>query len=262
MTGNPDSTSSAGPDSPAPWAAPIRLRALSASRPTAFDLRPPPETTRALARALGLTGLRRLSFRGTISALEGGGWHLRARLGATVEQPCRVSLVPVRTRIDEPVERRFLPDADREEHAAGSETEIPQDVDIEPLGNEIDPGLIMAEALALALPPFPRAEGAVLAMPASSPEDAGARERHPFAGLDMLRARLEAAPGPEEAPLPEAAREQTAQERGDTAAGPGTPPERQRHSRNNGHGGNARERRKGPGSGPSPAAGAGPRKRR
>lgn len=174
---------------------PIRVATLSQARGAAFDLRPEPAQCAALAGALGLIGLRKARFAGRIVAEPGGGWRLTATLGATVVQPCSVTLAPVTTRIDEPVARRYLPGYVDPAEAAepDDEIEVPEDVDTEALGTVIDPGAVLAEALALALPLYPRAPGAELGeaaftepgKPALRDEDA-----RPFAGLAHLRDKL------------------------------------------------------------------------
>ena len=62
------------------------------------------------------------------------------------------------------------------------------DDEIEPLGPMIDAGEVLVEALALALPPYPRAEGAELPVAATAPDDQEDGGRRPFQGLaDLLR---------------------------------------------------------------------------
>jgi uncharacterized metal-binding protein YceD (DUF177 family) len=157
-----------------------------------FDLQPDAQTCAALADQLGARSIRKLRFAGTVKATGGRGWRLDATLGATVVQDCVVTLEPVTTRIDTPVTRRFLPAAEIEP-APGTETEIPEDDTLEPLGTEIDLMGVMAEALALAMPSYPRAEGvelgeAVYAEDGVQPmRDEDAR---PFAGLKGLRDKL------------------------------------------------------------------------
>jgi uncharacterized metal-binding protein YceD (DUF177 family) len=173
-----------------PVAMPFRTARLSRNAPTPFELRPDRTALRVLAGLIGVSHLRKVSFAGTLEPMSGGGWELNAQLGASVVQPCGVTLVPVTTRIDERVSRRFLPDYAGPSEA---EAELPEDVDAEPLGAVIDPAAVMVEALALAVPPFPRAEGAelgaaVFAAPGVVPmTDADA---HPMAGLAALRDRL------------------------------------------------------------------------
>ena len=132
---------------------------LPQNAPTTFDLRLNAEMLKTIKQKLGLLGLRKLSFSGNLCMQGKRNWTLSGKLGATVIQPCVVTLEPVTTRIETPVTRLFLadwcdPDA--------SEFEIPEVDETEPLGTEIDPALIMVEALSLALPQYPRKEGAKL----------------------------------------------------------------------------------------------------
>ncbi|WP_010139140.1 YceD family protein [Oceanicola sp. S124] len=141
---------------PSPTA--LAVASLPKSHPTAFSIAPEAAETAALAEALDLLALRKVSFRGELKAAGKNDWLLTGRLGATVVQPCSVTLAPVTTRIEENVTRRFmpvLPEAQTEE----DEIEMPEDESLEQLGSHIDPAEVMAEALALALPLYPRAEG-------------------------------------------------------------------------------------------------------
>ena len=145
---------------------------------TDFDIAPTPAEAKALARLMDANSLRKMRFRGRLVPFGAKGWDLQATLGATVVQPCIVTLEPVTTRIDEPVHRRFLPAAE----AAGTD-----DDEIEPLGDRVDLGLIATEALALALPDYPRKPGAVL--PAEVADDDDEVER-PFAALAAMRNKM------------------------------------------------------------------------
>jgi uncharacterized metal-binding protein YceD (DUF177 family) len=176
------------PKAPSPSA--LRVAALDARNPTTFDLRPDAEGRAALARALNLQALRKLTFVGELRPSGGSDWELRGRLGATVVQPCVVTLEPVTTRIDTDITRRFLLHWQEPE---GEEVEMPEDDSTEPLGTWIDPATVMAEALALAVPEYPRKDEAELGQlvhtrPGEAPmTDEDAR---PFAGLAGLRDKL------------------------------------------------------------------------
>lgn len=153
----------------------------------AVDLVPDADGLRAIAAALDLIDLRKLRLTGRIAPDGERDWRLDARLGATVVQACVVTLQPVVTRIEEDVTRRWVAGWTPPE---GDEVELPEDVDIDPLGSEIDLGAAMVEALALALPAFPRAEGADLG--AALFTEPGGRpmtddDAKPFAGLAALR---------------------------------------------------------------------------
>lgn len=138
---------------------PLRVADLNARGVYRFHLRPAAPARAELARELDLLGLRKLDFRGTLTPEGRSDWRLDAVLGATAVQACVVSAEPVTTRVDIPVLRRFLRDMPV---PSEPEAEIPEDDSLEPLGPIIDPGAVMAEALALALPDYPRAPNASL----------------------------------------------------------------------------------------------------
>jgi len=165
----------------------LRVAELPQNAPTPFELVPDAEARAALARALGLDGLRKLRFTGRVAAHGRDDWLLEGHLGATVVQPCVVTLEPVTTRIETDVRRLFL--AEMPEPKA-DEVEMDEDDTIEPLGAWIDPAAVMAEALALALPLYPRREGAELGEAAfTEPGQAPLRDEDvkPFAALAGLR---------------------------------------------------------------------------
>ena len=180
---------------------PMRVADLSPHRAHRFHLRPDAVTRARLADALGLIALRKLDFRGTLMAEGARDWRLEAALGATIEQPCVITAEPVRSRIDTAVTRLFQPPAPVQEDPADlpEMMQMPEDDTIELLGAVIDPGAVMTEALALALPDYPRADGAGLgdsglavAPPGSHPDAGGdaaggdGRE-NPFAALAALK---------------------------------------------------------------------------
>ena len=158
-----------------------------------FELQPGAEVRAALAKTRGLERLRKLRFAGALHPLGRRDWELRATLGATVTQACVVSLAPVTTRIDEAVERRFLADFNEPK---GVEIETPEDENSEALGDAIDLGAVGIEALMLALPAFPRAEGEALGddgIVQAAPQGQAPlqdTDLRPFAGLAALRDRM------------------------------------------------------------------------
>lgn len=165
----------------------LRVADLPQNAATPFELRPDNDTLEPIKRELGLLGLRKLSFVGQLSAQGKRDWVLKGKLGATVIQPCVVTLEPVTTRIDTPVTRVFLADwTDPDE----PEFEIPEDDETEPLGAEIDPAQVMIEALSLALPQYPRKDGAELEQADYTEPGKKAitdEDVKPFAGLADLR---------------------------------------------------------------------------
>lgn len=167
-----------------------RLADLPKTKPTEFALAPDAAETDAICRALALDGLRKLRFEGRLVPEGSETWRLEAHLGATVVQPCVVTLAPVTTRIEADVTRRYLKDLPE---PTEDEVEMPEDETLERLPRTLDLYAVLVEALALNLPLYPRAEGAelgeaVFAAPGVTPlRDEDTR---PFAGLDALRRQL------------------------------------------------------------------------
>ena len=142
----------------------------------------------ALARRFGLIAIDRLEAELALSR-KAAEIAVRGRVSAAVTQACVVTGAPLETRIEPKMDLRFRPQpgADR-----GAEEEIELgESELDLLfyeGAEIDVGEAVAETLALALDPYPRAPGAEEALKAAgvkSEEEAG-----PFAALAGLRDKL------------------------------------------------------------------------
>ena len=163
------------------------LKSSGLTRPRSFALKPDSSERKALARDLGIPGVRKLAFSGEIGPDGAHDLTLQAMLGATVVQDCVVTGEPVTTRIDEPVTRRYLAEM---EEPDGEESEMPEDDTAEPLPEVIDLTSVMAEALALALPPWPRADGVdPVEISVTEPGKAAMTDEdaRPFAALKKLR---------------------------------------------------------------------------
>lgn len=160
----------------------LRLSDLPGRKPTRFDLAPDAAARAAIAAQLDLTDLPALSLRGQIAPMGRRDWRLTARLVATAVQPCVVTLAPVTTRIDEEIERLYLADFTAPE---GDEIEMP-DERAEPLPEMLDLDEVMTEALALALPPFPRSDSAAIEPAPDTGTEPPEPTQRPFAGLDKL----------------------------------------------------------------------------
>ncbi|ASM72106.1 MULTISPECIES: YceD family protein [Roseobacteraceae] len=175
---------------PSPTA--LRVSSLPQNAPMLFALLPKPPELHDIAAELGLLGLRKLRFEGQIEAMGRADWRLTGKIGATVVQACVVTLQPVTTRIDAPVERIFQHSFTTPEGEV--EVEMDEDDRTEPLGAWIDPAAVMVEALSLNLPLYPRAPDAELeqtiftedGLTPMTDEDA-----RPFAGLAALRGQLD-----------------------------------------------------------------------
>jgi uncharacterized metal-binding protein YceD (DUF177 family) len=118
----------------------------------------------------------------------GGRFHVAGRVRARIGQTCVVTLDPIESDIDEPIDLTFAPPeqipqlSDLVDDAAESDEEIPDPP--EPIVNGvIDLGRLATDALLLAIDPYPRKPGAVFEplVEAADPED------HPFAALKALK---------------------------------------------------------------------------
>ena len=170
---------------------PFRVAAIAGRRSTHVRFAPDAEARAAIAAALNLLDLRELRFDGEITPSGKRDMQLAGRLQAVVVQPCGITLEPVVTRIAEEVLRQYL--ADYTETAA-EEVEIPQDDSIDPLPEVIDAAAVVIEALALALPLYPRAPGVELGQVVFAPpgaEPLGDADLKPFAGLAGLVAKAQ-----------------------------------------------------------------------
>ncbi len=170
----------------------LRFADLSKSKPTTRDVRPTPAQLSTLATELGVDTVKKLTFDVKIAPMGKKDWQLSAQLGATVVQPCVVTLDPVTTRIDEKITRKFVAGLDITPE--GDEVEMPEDETLEPLGDDIDLWDIMIEALSLSIPAFPRRENAPaveLSVTEPGKEVLKDEDLKPFAGLAKLKETLQ-----------------------------------------------------------------------
>ncbi len=172
-----------------PFSHPFRTADLAGRKPTRFTLAPNAAERAAIAADLDLLDLPEASFTGELRPVGRGDWHLTGHLSARVVQPCVVTLAPVTADITDEVTRRYLAEMPEPE---GDEVEMPEDDTVEPLPSVIDVGQVMTEALALALPLYPRAPGAELGeVQVTEPGKSALRDEdlRPFANLADLMKR-------------------------------------------------------------------------
>ncbi len=159
---------------------------LEFSRPLTASAIPPDGRTVALeatpaecaelARRFGLPAIAGLTASIELRPLHGGGFAARGSLAAEITQTCVVSLTdfPVSMRI--PLNWRFV---EEENDSDVADPDEPDDIPIE--GETLELGEAAAQALALALDPYPRRPGAVL------PAEVNDASAHPFAALKALK---------------------------------------------------------------------------
>jgi uncharacterized metal-binding protein YceD (DUF177 family) len=144
-----------------------------------------PKERADLARRLGLPALHGLQAELRVSRWRGEGLKIKGHITADLEQTCVVSLDIFRSLLTDDFEGYFLPAGS----AAGAA--LIEEGDAEPFQNGvIDMGEVVAEAVALAIDPYPRKPGVAFAdviEDKQTSEPGKAEEGNPFAGLDVLR---------------------------------------------------------------------------
>lgn len=167
-----------------------RVADLPQNQKTSFLIVAEPDEMKELAKEVNVTSIKKLRFEGAINAIGKRDWGIKAALGFTVVQPCVVTLEPVTTRVDVAVDRQFIAgyaEPDEEEF------ELTDDENTEALGTEINVEEVMKEALALALPLYPRKDDAALSETNFTEPGKKAmtdEDTRPFAGLERLRDKL------------------------------------------------------------------------
>ena len=112
----------------------------------------------ALARRFDLLSLDRLEAELHLRRIGGGMVRLWGRFSAEVVQACVVSLEPVASAIEQDFTVLYGPTQPGKSVMVDLETEVAEPFD----GEAIDIGEAVAQQLALALDPYPRAPGAIL----------------------------------------------------------------------------------------------------
>ena len=172
---------------------PVATAPLLRRTHTKLSFAPDVAARAVIAAALDLIALPGFRFEAEAAPSGKRDLLVSGRITARVVQPCSVTLVPVETRIDEPVVRRYLAEYQEPD---GTEVEMPEDDTTDPLTESLDLAAVAIEALALALPLYPRAPGADLGEAVFAPPGAAPlrdTDLRPFAGLAALVAKT----GPE-----------------------------------------------------------------
>ena len=144
-----------------------------------------PDERAALSDRFGILSITALTAAVRLKVMPGGvKVRLRGHIEAEVVQACVVTLEPVAAHVVEDFELYYGPEADEE----GEEIVIDVMAEDPPepiIGGAIDIGEAVAEHLALALEPFPRAPGAQFTEVSEEPEEA--LRPNPFAALAALQ---------------------------------------------------------------------------
>jgi hypothetical protein len=137
----------------------------------------------AIAALAGVVALPRLKASFELMRQGADGLHVVGRVTARVVQTCVVTLEPVVSDIDEPIDLLFTPQAFDGAPTAKAATSLDADDSPEALRDGVvDLGMLATEFLLLGVDPYPRKPGAVFAAPS-----AGDPGNHPFAALAALK---------------------------------------------------------------------------
>jgi hypothetical protein len=170
-----------------PWSVPIIVVQIPDTG-LHREIEADPAAREAMAGAAGLREVLSASASLDVTPESGGRVHVTGRVRARIGQTCVVTLDPIESEIDEPIDLVFAPPeqipelSDLVDDAAESDTEIPDPP--EPIINGlIDLGRLATDALFLAVDPYPRKPDAVFEplIVAADPLD------HPFAALKALQ---------------------------------------------------------------------------
>lgn len=166
---------------------PVKVGTLSASL-TTLRLEADAAALAALARQWNVTEVRSLKAELQIARWKKDGVRVKGRVMADLVQECVVTLEPVESHLDEPVEATFVPDGSKLARALTAETaemvldpDGPDAPDIF-VGDTIDIGQTVAEHAAMAIDPYPKKPGAAFPGHIESTEKDDKRP-NPFAAL-------------------------------------------------------------------------------
>jgi len=167
---------------------PIAVDAVG-ERPLIRELSADAEERAALAARFGLLSLDRFEARLELRLERGlSAIRVRGRFEADLVQACVVSLEPVPARLVETVDLLYSLGSREEPRGGELLVDVDQDDPPEIIGpGGLDLGEALAQQLAIALDPYPRAEGADLEA-LDRPAAAGSEpDEGPFAVLKQLR---------------------------------------------------------------------------
>jgi uncharacterized metal-binding protein YceD (DUF177 family) len=166
---------------PPEFSRPIAVEKLIAGG-SLYRIEAKPAEREALARRFGILGVDALTAELTLRSGAKGTVRVEGEFRADVRQACVVTLVEVPAHIEGRFTRAYAPETDREEPEITLDLEAEDPPD--PLTDGIvDIGEAVAEELALALDPYPRAPGAVFELP--QPEEPTTPT--PFAALAAFK---------------------------------------------------------------------------
>ncbi|MDP9195934.1 MAG: DUF177 domain-containing protein [Pseudomonadota bacterium] len=151
-----------------------------------------PEERAGLAARFGLQALEQLEATLYLRTIRGGSMvEVHAKLLADVVQTCGVTLAPLPRHVEEEFTALFAPARQVQDDSA-DDHDVTGELEDSPEPFEdggIDLGELVAQHLALALDPYPRAEGVSLDPALSGQGETGGKSQKPLAALARLKTK-------------------------------------------------------------------------
>jgi uncharacterized metal-binding protein YceD (DUF177 family) len=164
-----------------PWSVPVAVDDIPETG-LHIEVEAPAEVRAPLVKLANLRDLSHLSAVFDLTR-RGGGVHVAGQVKARIGQTCVVTLEPLETDLDEPINLLFAP---LDAAAKGADQEAGDEEPAEPLiEGKVDLGAIATEFLLLGIDPYPRKAGAEFAAVKTADDSA-----RPFAALEALKKRL------------------------------------------------------------------------
>ena len=180
-------------EAPPPFSRPLRVDRLP-PRPTRQTIVADAAGRAALAEAFGLLALESFEAKVEVEPKgRKGAVRVAGQLEARLTQTCGVTLVPLPAHVEARFTLSFAPVETLEAEAPELDLTLADLADPDPIvDGEIDLGWAVAEQLALAIDPFPRAPGAQFDPPPEAAEETAAPQTapSPFSVLAGLRQKL------------------------------------------------------------------------
>jgi uncharacterized metal-binding protein YceD (DUF177 family) len=178
-------------DRPDPWRAPVAVAQIP-ERGLHRELDADEAQRKAMAELAGIREVVSAHASLDVTPKSGGRFHVAGHVRARIGQTCVVTLDPIESEIDEPIDLMFAPPEQIPALSALVDDAGEGDDDIDPPepieGGVIDLGRLSTDALFLAIDPYPRKPGAVFAHEVTPPDP----KDHPFAALKALKAKPKA----------------------------------------------------------------------
>lgn len=173
----------------APWSVPVAVIQIPETG-LARDIEATPDELKAIAELGGLVSVDAVRAELLLMPVRGGTVHVTGHVRGRLQQTCVVTLDPIATDFDEPVDLTFAPPSQIRELAEsvdddGDESDEDRPDPPEPIEDGIiDLGKLATDALFLGLDPYPRKPDAVFQPIVEVPDP----DEHPFAALKALKA--------------------------------------------------------------------------